>query len=33
MRGREQEHEIKPIIWVRSSHKDLKIAQNLAKGG
>lgn len=24
MRRLEQEHEIKPIIWVRSSHKDLK---------
>lgn len=24
MREREQEHEIKPIIWVRSSHTDLK---------
>ena len=24
MRSREQEHEIKPIIWIRSLHKDLK---------
>lgn len=24
MRSRAQEHEIKPIIWIRSSHKDLK---------
>ena len=24
MRSHEQEYEIKPIIWIRSSHKDLK---------
>ena len=24
MRSHEQEHEIKPIIWIRSSRKDLK---------
>ena len=24
MRSSEQEQEIKPIIWIRSSHKDLK---------
>lgn len=24
MRALKQEHELKPIIWIRSSHKDLK---------
>ena len=24
MRETEQEHEIRPIVWIRSSHEDLK---------